>query len=541
MRSSRSSNRKTNSRTRRRHKTMNKTLLSILVFLKLSCCALAWGQAIPVETTLVNAVTEKATVFQLTSGAGISPASANFLFIDRELMPVTAISGARVTVTRGLAHTPITGHAAGATVYAGPAAMFTTVDPSGACTAPSTAMVINTNSGNSSACTSGSWVLTVYGAASGGGGSTGNATSIQSTAVSSTAPTDAQVLEYSSANAQYQPVAPWEDSRPMQVSALKPNGTATNYPAGGTITLLSASGAGNVDMIQVAINDASQSSYPQGLNMGPNSIITICTNGEASPCQQSDLGTFFGWHAEPAQPFSSSDTLMVTEYAWTAGSGTQYCNGCFSVGGFRRIFIPYTNGITITITSASSDAGRVFSQVYYHTGSVPPQLTGSRRKVFHIAQAGTPTSPFQAVSAFATQTLASISGRGEIESISQVMFQGSATSPIWLEGAECWTIDGGTSQCAMGTEDFFGGQYYWGQVLNATDSWGALKNSCFSTSCAAYATTAYRYFANKPANNMTFNSSWSINWTNGHVNEPSTGSNPGTTNVSATVVYWLDH
>ena len=81
-----------------------------------------------------------------------------------------------------------------------------------------------------------------------------------------------------------------------------------------------------------------------------NGTIQICTNGEAAPCQQSDLGTFFLVHGVPAPPFGASDNFTVTEY-------TEFT----SMGAFRRIFIPFTNGCTITITNKSTVAsGKLF-------------------------------------------------------------------------------------------------------------------------------------------------------------------------------------
>lgn len=336
--------------------------------------------------------------------------------------------------------------------------------------------------------------------------------------VSSAVPTDGQVVAYSAANAQYQPTTfLQEETRRLQVSALKPaTATTANVAPGATTQLLSLSGSGNVSMIQLAIVALGGSAADQN-DATINSTIQICTNGEAAPCQHSDLGTFFLLHGIPTPPFNYSDNFTVTQY-----NGSQF-------GAFRRIMIPFTNGITISIINKSTVAsGSIYSQVYYYAGTPGTQITGTRKKVFHMA-----TVPFTALSQYAPIDLANITGRGQIEGVNLFVYEQTGNQPGWLEGDMAWTVDNNVASDVLGTEDFFGGQFYWNQLAYASDSWGVIKNGTFAG--AYYATGMYRLFNKDP---MTFNQNFKLTWHNGHVNQ---GVPPGTVNVSAIVFYYLDN
>jgi hypothetical protein len=123
----------------------------------------------PLSTTTASSITANVTVIPLASTAGI--VAGQYLYIDREAMQITATGATAATVTRGALQTRIAPHASAVTVYAAPAATFVTVDQAGSCSAPAAAFLINAQSGNQSTCTAGSWAVTVYGAAAGGGGS----------------------------------------------------------------------------------------------------------------------------------------------------------------------------------------------------------------------------------------------------------------------------------------------------------------------------------------------------------------------------------
>jgi hypothetical protein len=354
--------------------------------------------------------------------------------------------------------------------------------------------------------------------APGATGPAGPNNNIAGQTVSSMAPTDGQVIAYNASAAQYQPSSSFmEDSRKLQSQFIEPANDATqNIGPGQSVQILNVTGAGNVSMIQLAMVGAGGNGNDRN-DLIINGTIQICTNGEAAPCQHSDLGTFFLMHGVPTPPFSYSDNFTVTQYQETT-----------EMGAFRRIFIPFTNGCTITIINKSLVAsGRLFSQVYYYQGAPPPQLTGSRKKTFHMA-----TIPFTSIAQFAPVDLINVAGRGQIEGIHFFVYVQSPAAPTWLEGNINWTIDGSLQGGAGGTEDFFGGQYYWNQLQFATDSWGVMKNGIFDSN--SYATGMYRLFNKDP---MVFDQSIKLTWHNGQSGQSTP---PGPVNLSAIVFYYLD-
>ncbi len=337
--------------------------------------------------------------------------------------------------------------------------------------------------------------------------------------VSTTTPTDGQVIAYNGVSGQYQPITlplP-EEGRKLQVSTLEPaTPTTANLLAGGTTQILNLTGSGNVSMIQLAIV-ALNGSVDDKNDVTINSTIQICTNGEAAPCQHADLGTFFLLHGVPTPPFTSSDNFTVTHY----NSG--------EIGAFRRIMIPFSNGIKISILNKSSvAAGTIFSQVYYYGGPPGLLVTGTRKKTFHMA-----TIPFTSIAQYAPVDLINVTGRGQIEGIHFFVYQQSGGPPTWLEGNMDWNMDNGTLGTVGGTEDFFGGQFYWNQLNYSSDNWGVVKNGTFGGG-AYYATSMYRLFQKDP---MVFDSSFKLTWHNGQANQ---APSPGAVNLSSIVFYYLD-
>ena len=336
--------------------------------------------------------------------------------------------------------------------------------------------------------------------------------------VASTLPADGQVLAYSGTADQYQPTTlVSEENRKLQVKELQPpDGTTLNLAPGGTTQLLNRTGAGNVSMLQLAMV-AQGGAQGDRNNATINAIVQICTNGEAAPCQRADVGTFFLLHGIPTPPFAFSDNFAITEYQ----------DGL--IGAYRRIMIPYQNGITISIINSSTTLGaQIFSQVYFYSGTPGANVTGTRRKVFRMA-----TTPFTTIAQFAPIDLINVTGRGQIEGIHFFAFQGGNGPPGWLEGDVTWTVDGALAGNAGGTEDFFGGQFYWGQLRFGTDSWGVMKLGSFAG--AYFATGMYRLFNKDP---MLFDSAYKLTWHNGQVNQ---GVAPGNTLISSIVFYYLDH
>jgi hypothetical protein len=353
---------------------------------------------------------------------------------------------------------------------------------------------------------------------SGPAGAAGPNNNLAGRTLASTAPVDGQVIAYNAAAAQYQPSSAYvEDSRKLQSQAFQPaNDSTNNLAPGQSMQIFSATGAGNVGMIQLALIGEGGGAGDRN-DVIINGVIQICTNGEAAPCQRADIGTFFLVHGVPTQPFAASDNFAVTNYAEFT-----------SMGAFRRIFIPYSNGCTITIINKSNvAAGKLFSQVYYYQGTPPPQLTGTRKKTFHMA-----TIPFTPVAQFAPLDLINTAGRGQIEGVNLFVYKQQTGPPTWLEGDMNWTIDSSVTGGVGGTEDFFGGQYYWLQNQNTTDSWGVMKNAVFDGNF--YATGMFRLFHKDP---MVFDQSLQLTWHNGQAGQ---NTPPGTVNVSAIVFYYLD-
>ena len=354
-----------------------------------------------------------------------------------------------------------------------------------------------------------------FNGAAGEPGAAGPNNNLAGKTVAATAPTDGQVLAYSGPLNQYQPVTlVSEEARKLQVKELQPMTDAEfNLAAGGTTQLLNRTGAGNVTMIQLALIAASPDN---GATV--DATLQICTNGEAAPCQHADIGTFFLLHGIPTPPFSFSDNFAVTEY----GSG--------NIGAYRRIMIPYANGITISIINKSATvAAKIFSQVYFYSGQPGPTVTGTRRRTFHMA-----TTPFTSIAQYAAVDLINVTGRGQVEGVHFFAYQQTGGLPTWLEGDVTWTIDGIQMGNVGGTEDFFGGQFYWGQLQYATDSWGVMKNGPFGGSL--YATGMYRLFNKDP---MVFDSAFKLTWHNGQLNQGNIP--PGPTQISAIVFYYTDN
>ncbi len=126
------------------------------------------------QTTLSAAISDGQTTFAVASLTGITVqtnTNATDIYIDRELMQVTAVNSTTdtVTVIRGVSGTQAAAHASGDMVLAGPPAAFINYDPEGACsgTAPTTptmavpaAPTINTRTGAQWLCStvSGKWI-----------------------------------------------------------------------------------------------------------------------------------------------------------------------------------------------------------------------------------------------------------------------------------------------------------------------------------------------------------------------------------------------
>ncbi|HZW05388.1 MAG TPA: hypothetical protein VFF58_00640 [Candidatus Nitrosotalea sp.] len=162
--------------------------LASFFILALALCGSAFGQSLLTMTTLSAAVPGGQTSSSIISGqVGIvtvasatninapspitaliaTPATSTFLFVDRELMDVRAVSGTTITVVRGAVSTGATSHASGALVFVIPGTA-TWVNatgqlqaiPAGSCTRTNELFLprIDVKSGTISDCLGGQWV-----------------------------------------------------------------------------------------------------------------------------------------------------------------------------------------------------------------------------------------------------------------------------------------------------------------------------------------------------------------------------------------------
>lgn len=123
--------------------TLLRTLATVLT-------ALAFAGPAAAQTYVLNSTTTSAAIAAADTTVSLTSASAasgstfgavavgQALFVDQELMTITAVSGTTVTVqrrnNRQAANSPITTHVSGATVYIGTPSAFQRVDPAvGAC------------------------------------------------------------------------------------------------------------------------------------------------------------------------------------------------------------------------------------------------------------------------------------------------------------------------------------------------------------------------------------------------------------------------
>lgn len=108
------------------------------VVLLLGLVSASFGQAALGSTTLSSAVSDnKSQVIVVASATGISAPSngiTTYLYVGREAMAVTAVSGTSISVIRGVSGSRATPHISGATVYVGSPSYFVSFPQFGGCT-----------------------------------------------------------------------------------------------------------------------------------------------------------------------------------------------------------------------------------------------------------------------------------------------------------------------------------------------------------------------------------------------------------------------
>lgn len=114
------------------------TLLKVfaVVALMVGFASTSQAQVVLSNTTLSGAITsESATSFVLASASASSqatvgaPAAGNCLYVEHEMMQITAISSTRVTVIRGTGGTAANKHPTSAVVFTGACSNFKASDP----------------------------------------------------------------------------------------------------------------------------------------------------------------------------------------------------------------------------------------------------------------------------------------------------------------------------------------------------------------------------------------------------------------------------
>jgi hypothetical protein len=309
-----------------------------------------------------------------------------------------------------------------------------------------------------------------------------------------------------------------QETRTLSVAAIK----GDNIPAGGGLTLFSATGPGSVERIQIAMsyNVGSPSAVP----IAADTMLTILVDGKTYSCS---LGMFLLWSGyTTSDGASATGDLFLSRYLGITG-GTSAGNAINS--GYRRIYIPYKTSITISIATPQTMNIVTWTQVEYYPGAVPAGLHPATRNVFHMVDNEWAAS---AIPPGATLTmLPEASGPGELESIYFVSSAPGPTEPSWLEIAPVLAVDGTTFRF-LGCEDFFGNQFYGDQFHGRTDEYGIARY--FSSGAPDNTTywSGYRYFRESP---MLFTNSLGITWLNAYV--PAQAA----TRVGSLVVYYTEN
>lgn len=306
------------------------------------------------------------------------------------------------------------------------------------------------------------------------------------------------------------------ETRTLSVLELK----GYNVPSGGSLTLFSATGAGNIERIQLAA--AYNTGSPQTSALAANTVLTITVDGQTYTCPLGMFMLWYGYTTSDGTPATSD--LFLSKYLGIT-SGTSLSNE--NIAGYRRIYIKYNTGINISITVPATGTNEVvWSQVEYYPGVAPAGRYPATRNVFHMMVNDWATS-----SMAMNQTLAilpPVTGAGELESIYFVSSAPGPVEPHWLEQNPIITVDG-TDFRYGGTEDFFGNQFYGDQFHGRADEYGIARY--FSSGSPDNTTywTAYRYFRESP---MIFNQSLGMTWQNAYE-----GNGPAT-KVGSLAVYY---
>lgn len=325
-----------------------------------------------------------------------------------------------------------------------------------------------------------------------------------------------------------------EDDNPIYVYTNH----AAEWNTGTPLTLITYSGSpGVVESIQFAETTRNF-----------NALLNITIDGGSTKTFSEPA--FLGFSLDP---WSSIVTGKITGvYGFNPHilggiNNKNYIGQCAHLWGCtKRVFIPFQNSITITV-SGNDQYSTVFSQVVYRKWpTIFPNYfsIGTRRKFWGVVQDGTWGTPIS-LSAYSNFKTTEILGIGQIEFITHVLWGvtkavsgDTGCNPMsCLEGEYTLIIDGETRLYST-TDNFFGGQHYWQNgttEINGSDC--GLFTYLGTPWQGDFNMHAYKFCYDKP---IFFNSSFQLSWNYGKNGRSQFGQ--GVTNCSNIflVSYWLN-
>lgn len=258
-------------------------------------------------------------------------------------------------------------------------------------------------------------------------------------------------------------------------------------PLNGTQNLATVTGSGAMTYLFFAM----QSTDAQGKYA---TLINIYVDGETTPSVSVPLNMLVN---------SAHQPLMVMTKIFGSQSPTSNTQ---DFSGYIYIRAPFNSSLRVDLVNGSGAAITIWSIVQYTLGgSYNWGLYGKLR-----SQGLGTNATLASVAPYAEQTLFSYSGQpGLIHNLSWVM-NCNQSGYAALEGLFQVYVDGEAtaSYQSSGSEDFFGGSFYFSTGTYAADTMGLVYFGG-----TAYATVAYRYFIDDP---FTWNSSVRMTWTSGN-------------------------
>ena len=294
----------------------------------------------------------------------------------------------------------------------------------------------------------------------------------------------------------------------------------SNLAAAGSLTLLDVSGAGIVTSINLILGTtAPLGSAPYNVLY---STLNFYINGELAPSSSPLLVDFFFSRAFPPNAGAGtswhSDRIGISRYFQDATPAT-------SIGYYRYVNIPFTDGIKITLENGDggNDAD-VWAVITYQSGDI--HSIGDFR-VNNLYRTGLPNlgvicTPYEEI-----DLLNVASGSGRVESIFMAIYDGAGQP--WAEGDIDMYLNGeaAPSYVSSGTEDFFMSCFGWAAGTYQTLNHGATVQGGGWMSF-------YRFFNDEP---ITFDDGIRIVWHNGELGQ---GAMINNNEMWACVTYYVD-